>query len=745
MVPVAALFFFGAGIRLEKSVFSADKDLTGSVEDISGEEELVWEDPEGAAILRLRARTGKFSFPLARAWSRENVLRLGSVARTSFLVRLDPLFSGVEAIWEEDGGVGGGWRASSGRGQRALSGPLVRSDEFLPSREEMDEAMRRFRLARTHEALVRTPCLSSPDLLERLRSVARRRAEADAWGTILFEEFGFLPAGVRADVCFCHDCIRACSARRLPPPSTLDEARKEGNLQGWSAHRLFMSSLPAGLKLGSFREPGALGVELCSAYSILPYCLGRFSWCAFKETLSAWLASGLVPGLKVVAPSREGWEPGFHGFLGRNGFLPRGLRSYLARAEVVWDGTAMVYSHESVLASYVLDASRASLPFRPAAPFKETWKKALSSWLLLLRDCSLDPRAVMPDGVPTSGLLVLPRTCAVSDAACRSVRAFARRGGTVVADCMTALYDERCRERPRGGLDDLFGIEQKNPKAAELSGRVYSLGVGRLKWQETADPAVLLRRGKLGGLSPAEKGVFLRGGGAAASARGTHAFIARREGKGLAAFLNVRVTLYPEMRKRPEGKLLRAVVRALAAEAGVRPRARVLGRERGPRVRTLEWGGSFLVWMKGEALGGSRVELDCPFVPCVYDALTGEFLGRSHTIVLSEGPEERYLSLLPGRVSLALSPLSQGGRAFRGGEFSFELTVKGSKANHVVELRLYDPFGRELAQRRRLLIVKGGRCEFPVYFALNDPPGLWKIEVIDALTRRTGSTRLVVE
>ena len=97
------------------------------------------------------------------------------------------------------------------------------------------------------------------------------------------------------------------------------------------------------------------------------------------------------------------------------------------------------------------------------------------------------------------------------------------------------------------------------------------------------------------------------------------------------------------------------------------------------------------------------------------------------------------------RVSFVLGPLTEGGRAHTGGKFSFELTANGSKGNHVVELRLYDPFGRELARRRRLLILKGGRCEFPVYFALNDPPGLWKIEVAEALTKRIGSTRLVVE
>ena len=140
--------------------------------------------------------------------------------------------------------------------------------------------------------LVRRPCLSDAGFREKLKTLARERADPDAWGTILFEELGFLPRGVAADLCHCAECARAYAGRNLPGACTLEEARRAGNLEGWCAHRLFMSSLPGQVEMGEFIEPGAMGVELCGAYSILPDSLRGLSWCSFRDGLSAWAASG---------------------------------------------------------------------------------------------------------------------------------------------------------------------------------------------------------------------------------------------------------------------------------------------------------------------------------------------------------------------------------------------------------------------------------------------------------------------
>lgn len=61
-------------------------------------------------------------------------------------------------------------------------------------------------------------------------------------------------------------------------------------------------------------------------------------------------------------------------------------------------------------------------------------------------------------------LLILPNIAALSEAQCEQIRAFVRRGGSVLATFETSLYDEKGERRADFGLADLFG--------ASFAGRV---------------------------------------------------------------------------------------------------------------------------------------------------------------------------------------------------------------------------------------------------------------------------------
>jgi hypothetical protein len=54
--------------------------------------------------------------------------------------------------------------------------------------------------------------------------------------------------------------------------------------------------------------------------------------------------------------------------------------------------------------------------------------------------------------------LILANTAALSDAQCEQLRAFVRRGGSLVATFETSRYDERGHKRPDLALADLFGV-----------------------------------------------------------------------------------------------------------------------------------------------------------------------------------------------------------------------------------------------------------------------------------------------
>ncbi len=55
-------------------------------------------------------------------------------------------------------------------------------------------------------------------------------------------------------------------------------------------------------------------------------------------------------------------------------------------------------------------------------------------------------------------LLILPNIAALSDAQCDQLRAFVKKGGSVVATYETSLYDESGKSRADFGLSDLFGV-----------------------------------------------------------------------------------------------------------------------------------------------------------------------------------------------------------------------------------------------------------------------------------------------
>src|SRR5205814_202929 len=55
-------------------------------------------------------------------------------------------------------------------------------------------------------------------------------------------------------------------------------------------------------------------------------------------------------------------------------------------------------------------------------------------------------------------VLLLPNTAALSDRQCEQLRAYVKRGGSLVATFETSLYDEKGKRRRDFGLADLFGV-----------------------------------------------------------------------------------------------------------------------------------------------------------------------------------------------------------------------------------------------------------------------------------------------
>ncbi len=102
-------------------------------------------------------------------------------------------------------------------------------------------------------------------------------------------------------------------------------------------------------------------------------------------------------------------------------------------------------------------------------------------------------------------LLILPNAAWLSDAQCRHIEAFAGRGGSVIADFETSLYDERGSPRTDFALARLFGIRKAGARTGvrgfynsfyariEQPGHELLRGISDTRWLAGAEWRVPVR------------------------------------------------------------------------------------------------------------------------------------------------------------------------------------------------------------------------------------------------------------
>lgn len=231
----------------------------------------------------------------------------------------------------------------------------------------------------------------------------------------------------------------------------------------------------------------------------------------------------------------------------------------------------VVESQASVRAWWMLDSAGDGMTWpRRLASYEATHstsQAARRGWVKLLRDLGCQPRFVPEQWLAGRLLLdkprcvVLPATLALGDRATQALDTYVRAGGTLLADHSTALYDDQLRRRERGGLDRLFGVEQRSLANADL---LVLEGEARLRAGADAPPA--------------ERG--LRG---AMSDRGddTDRFLEHAHGRGRTYYLNVPVAAYASWRLDEQrvaaATSVRRAVRAALGRCGVAPPCEVRG------------------------------------------------------------------------------------------------------------------------------------------------------------------------
>ncbi|MBN2129964.1 MAG: beta-galactosidase trimerization domain-containing protein [Sedimentisphaerales bacterium] len=255
------------------------------------------------------------------------------------------------------------------------------------------------------------------------------------------------------------------------------------------------------------------------------------------------------------------------------------------------DPVAVVYSHGAVQAGWVMDASvhGGTWPNRSSSMDNANQTAGINrvAWFKLLEDCGYQYTVVTDEQVAEGILLrdkyrvlILPRLITLSSEQAGAIEAFAKAGGTVIADYLTGVLDENGLGQANARLDDVFGVTRDESKGyfdgetiAEIDAERYREPfVERLRYEAalTWNDLVVAERGLTAEPSKAD---------AAERIDGADVLVKRSLGEGRAVYLNLTpVAYYDSDRRRGRlGDQWRRVMGDLLAESGLRPRARVVG------------------------------------------------------------------------------------------------------------------------------------------------------------------------
>jgi len=304
-----------------------------------------------------------------------------------------------------------------------------------------------------------------------------------------------------------------------------------------------------------------------------------------------WKGGGLAPFIKASAETIREVQ----------GEVSRAILDPDTRFDA--DPIAVFYSHPSIQASWAMDVVTHgnTWPNRSSSldNSSQTLGRNRLAWFKILEDCGYQYNVVTGDQVAAGTLikekyrvLILNRAVCLSDAEAAAIQRFVEAGGTVIADHLTGILTEHGVGRPKGALDDLFGIARDESK-----GYLDGKSITEVDGEKYGRPLVerLSYRGALRheGIVVYERGTQAAGDAKAAATLQTAAVIVTNQtGRGRTVYLNLTPVAYNDLGRRRGafGEAWRRIVSGLLKDAGLEPRARVLaGGVPVPMAETLFW------------------------------------------------------------------------------------------------------------------------------------------------------------
>ncbi len=351
--------------------------------------------------------------------------------------------------------------------------------------------------------------------------------------------------------------------------------------------------------------------------------------------------------------------------------------------------------------------------------------------LNLLGDAGYSPQYVASGQVRAGRLreadvrvLLLVQAYALSDAEVTEIRAFADRGGTVIADVPPAGFDERCRRRTTRAMDEFFGAGD-------------TTSMPSLREQ-------VRRMGHVATVTTEYGPMLLRGAHAAAAAEkpgGPAGLRVERHGAGRSILLNG--VLWLEGREDPG--TVRAWRQMIEKGAGVRPAFEMTYRQPlgklGTRVYSYRRGDIHI----DAVLPPEATDAGIPVRPVftwdaakhTYDMRQERYVGNVRE---AEQEIERSSPAVLARLDYKVGAvrLEAGRSAGVGGVLDLRCSVRDTdgkdRPGHVIRVGVVGPDGKDRPYYGAMLRGDGPVRAWRIPFALNDPAGTWTIAATDVVS-----------
>ena len=523
------------------------------------------------------------------------------------------------------------------------------------------------------------------------------------------------------------------------------------------AHEIFRCATAPGALRGTWY--GGYGL-----YNYRPYYVQDFLpwWCAFRGiNMHGIFYGGQSPksGEAVLGADLGPYE-GFARILGNLRELRTGTSKLLSNATYDNDGVAMLYAPSSLHASLVFDRG---------LPKAAAWDRLVTgadrfiymqSWegmSHLLRDIGFSfdvvPSSHLGDGRFLEAgfrVLVLPLALRLTDAEAEAIRRFVRAGGTLIADALPGVFDQRARAGHAGVLTDVLGVR-------------FPGGVPR---DRVVTQAAAAATGEPLGSLVVDGGIVLDGASQGGqTAAGVPILTVHPYGKGRAVLLNVLARDYQIWRTRGTEMPFRdAVAALLATDAGLEPKTdcRIAARsEDGThRIQVTErhryqLGAATYVGLLRHARLRPDEEVEMADQrpkpgwirfdrkAHVYDVRNRMYRGLTDQVedVIYPARAELY-ALMPYEVRDLALRARQADNAILLDARIVPGDPAASATTHVLHVEIRDPNGRLRPELSRNLVVENGRLEAERFFiGYNAAPGTWAARVRDVATgmQRTAS------